>query len=83
MRIVALVFGVIGVLLGGLWLLQGLGLVHIAPILCVAECEPIEGTSPAWAGLGAIVLLAGVLASVYGLKRRKRPTEGANTGEGR
>jgi hypothetical protein len=69
---VTLVLGVLGALLGGLWLLQGLGLVHIAPILCVAECEPIEGASQTWAGVGAVLLLAGAFAIFYGLKGRTR-----------
>ena len=32
-----LIVGLIGVLLGGLWLLQGLGLVQVRPILCFAS----------------------------------------------
>jgi hypothetical protein len=35
--------GVILALLGGLWLVQGLGLVTIEPIACVGACEPLAG----------------------------------------
>lgn len=69
-RIVLLVVGVIAILLGGLWLLQGLDLVRIQPIFCVAECEPIEGGSPLWAGIGLLVAAAGIAAVYFGLRRR-------------
>ena len=62
MKKIALVLGVLGVLLGGLWLLQGLGLVRLRPILCFANCEPIEGPSATWAIAGAIVLVVGILS---------------------
>lgn len=67
--ILILVLGLIGVLLGGLWLLQGLGLVTIAPILCVAECEPLEGPAPLWAAVGLVVFAAGAFAVVRGIGR--------------
>ncbi len=62
MRIIALVFGVIAVLLGGLWLLQGLGIVQMRPILCFADCEPIQGPSTTWAVIGGITLAIGALS---------------------
>jgi hypothetical protein len=70
MRIVAIILGVLGALLGGLWLLQGLGLVRIEPLACVANCETLEGPSATWAAIGGAVLLASLLAIFYGLKRR-------------
>jgi hypothetical protein len=70
MKIIALILGVICVLLGGLWLLQGLNLVHIEPVACVAECETIEGFSALWVAIGFVVLAVGALALRYGLKRR-------------
>ena len=69
MKWIVLALGGIGVLLGGLWLLQGLGLVHIRPILCFADCAPIQGASMAWAIIGAVVLAAGVAALVAARKR--------------
>jgi hypothetical protein len=32
-------------LLGALWLLQGLGIVQMQPILCFVDCTPIQGAS--------------------------------------
>ena len=64
------VLGVVASLLGALWLVQGLGLVTIPPILCVAECETLQGPSPVWAIVGAIVLLAGLYAVWRALRRR-------------
>ncbi len=61
LRITALVFGVIAVLLGGLWLLQGLGIVEVRPILCFADCEPIQGPSTTWVVIGGITLAIGGL----------------------
>jgi hypothetical protein len=68
-----LVVGVISVLLGGLWLLQGLDLVHVRPILCFADCVPLQGPSPTWAIIGFFVVTAGVIAILYSLKRRTHP----------
>lgn len=59
MRIVALVFGIVAVLLGGLWLLQGLGIVQLQPILCFADCAAVQGPSLTWAVIGAIALAVG------------------------
>ena len=72
MTIILLVIGTIAVLLGGLWLLQGLGLVQIEPILCVTNCEALQGSSPLWAIVGLLVLAAGSLAILYALRRRRR-----------
>lgn len=70
MKIVLVALGAVGVLLGGLWLLQGLGLLHMEPIFCVAECETLEGPSPVWALVGLLLALAGALAVWFGLRRR-------------
>lgn len=69
MNKITLVAGVIGVLPGGLWLLQGLGVVHIRPILCFANCAPIQGSSPTWAIVGFLLATAGVLAIYFSLRR--------------
>jgi len=68
-NIAILVLGAIGVLLGGLWLVQGLGLVTIQPILCVADCEPLEGPAPLWAVIGVAVLAAGAFGVYRAVKR--------------
>ncbi len=72
-KIALLVVGAVLALLGGLWLLQGLGLVHVKPIFCVADCEPIQGASPTWAVIGFLMVAAGALAIFYALKRRAAP----------
>lgn len=72
MKRIALVVGVLSVLLGGLWLLQGLGVVHVRPILCFANCAPVQGPSSTWAIIGVSVLTAGVLAILYSGKRSTR-----------
>lgn len=66
-----LVVGVVFVLLGGLWLLQGLGIVHVRPLLCFADCAPVQGPSPTLATFGAIVLALGVLGISYSRKHRR------------
>jgi len=64
-----IVVGVIFVLLGGLWLVQGLG-VSVPPILCFAECKPLESASPTWAVIGFVTFAVGALAIAYALRRR-------------
>ena len=58
--------------LGLLWLLQGADLIHVRPILCVANCQPLEGRSIGWMIVGALFLVFGVAAVAAGLQRRKR-----------
>jgi hypothetical protein len=72
MKKLALFFGVIGVLLGGLWLMQGLGAVQVRPLLCFADCDPIQGASSTWAIVGFLLLAAGALAINFSLKGRAR-----------
>lgn len=59
-QIAVLALGVILVLLGGLWFLQGTGIIVLSPILCVADCEPVTEPSALWAVIGAAALLGGV-----------------------
>ncbi len=70
MKKIGVVAGVTSVLLGGLWLLQGVGAVHVRPILCFADCAPVQGASLAWAIAGASLVATGVIALVFSLKRR-------------
>ncbi len=67
-----LIGGLIVALLGGLWLLQGLGIVQMQPILCFANCAPIQGPSATWAVLGAVVLAVGGAVVYLSLKKRLR-----------
>ena len=69
--IARILFGVALMLLGLLWLLQGADLVHIRPILCVANCKPLEGGSVGWMAAGALVLVVGLLVIASGICRRR------------
>ena len=50
------ILGFIVALLGTLWVVQGLGLIQIGPVLCVANCEPISGNSMQWTVIGVLTL---------------------------
>ncbi|MEZ5291074.1 MAG: hypothetical protein R2745_08335 [Vicinamibacterales bacterium] len=65
MTILVLVLSVAAVLLGGLWLTQGLGLVTIDPILCVGDCTPVVGPSMPWIAAGAVAVAVGALGAFY------------------
>jgi hypothetical protein len=65
MKTVALIAGVISLLLGGLWLLQGLGVVQIRPILCFANCAPIQGPSLTWAIAGFVLATVGASLTTF------------------
>jgi 2-hydroxy-6-oxonona-2,4-dienedioate hydrolase len=69
MKSVALVLGCILALIGGLWLLQGLGIVHVQPILCFADCAPIQGPSPTWVVISAVTLAISGLLMFRSLQR--------------
>ena len=66
-----ILIGAVLSLLGLLWLLQGADLVHIRPILCVADCKPLEGGSVGWMTAGALVLVAGLLVIASAVRRRQ------------
>ena len=53
------IIGVGLALVGLLWFLQGADVVHLRPILCFAECEPLVGGSVGWLIAGVVVMLAG------------------------
>ncbi len=57
-------------LLGGLWLLQGTGVVTIDPIACIGACEALEGPSAPWALAGAALMIA-ALAALWAATRRR------------
>ena len=67
MKAMALVTGVISALLGGLWLLQGLGVVQVQPILCFAVCEPLQGASLTWAITGFVTATVGASLTTLSL----------------
>lgn len=59
-RMLLVVLGIILVLLGGLWFVQGTGLVTIEPIWCVAECETVIGPNLSWVVMGIIAVAGGL-----------------------
>lgn len=69
-RIAGCAAGAVVAALGTLWLLQGLGAVRLAPILCFADCAPVQGPSLVWAAAGAILIAAGGVAAALSLRRR-------------
>jgi len=71
-KVTGSVLGVVSMLLGLLWFLQGADLIHIRPILCVADCQPLEGRSIGWMIAGALFLVLGLTAIRVGLRRRRR-----------
>lgn len=70
MKIALIVIGLVAAGLGGLWIVQGIGLVRLKPVLCVANCAPVQGPSLTWALIGALVLLLGLFLLSKGVKRR-------------
>jgi hypothetical protein len=72
-NIALLVVGVLLALLGSLWLLQGADLVHVRPILCVTNCQPVMGGSPAWLITGVVTAVVGILCVGASLRYRIRP----------
>lgn len=54
LQVLAVLFTALGVL----WALQGAGIVHVKPILCVADCAELQGASSQWLliGIGAIAV---------------------------
>lgn len=64
--------GVLGLALGALWALQGFGIVHVRPILCVADCAEIQGRSTTWALIGLVTAALGAWAIYHAFLRRPR-----------
>ena len=58
--IVVAIFGILMTLFGLLWFLQGAEIIHLNPILCVSNCEPLTGKSLLWQIVGTVTFLVGV-----------------------
>jgi hypothetical protein len=72
MRTFKIIFGIILILLGLLWSLQGAGLLQMKPIFCMADCEPIVGRSMVWLVIGVATSIVG-LGLLVSLKRKRQP----------
>ena len=72
MKKFAFFIGIFAALLSGLWFLQGIGAVHLRPILCFVDCDPLQGPSTAWAAVGLLLLLAGGGSLWWSLKHLSR-----------
>jgi hypothetical protein len=61
--------GIGGIALGVLWFLQGSDLLHIDPIACASNCEPVQGHQPAWQVAGAVAAALGLVATTTGWRK--------------
>ena len=66
MRWVFLIVGIILILLGGLWALQGLG---------ILLGSPMTGQTR-WLIIGTILVIIGIAVFLMGLRRRETPLSG-------
>lgn len=71
MKLAALITAIAIAMLGALWLLQGLGIVTMEPILCFADCETVEGPDLAWAITGLVALAIGGMSIWFGIRRKR------------
>ncbi len=71
------VLAVVFIALGALWALQGAGIVHIKPILCVANCTELQGASGQWLLMGIGAIAVGT-ALWYLARRRAKKVRIAN-----
>jgi hypothetical protein len=66
------IIGLILVILGLLWFLQGTAILDVCPVLCFADCECITGGSMLWEIAGAITLIIGIAVVYISVKRLGR-----------
>jgi len=71
-QIVGVLVGAFIASLGLLWFLQGMAIIEMRPILCVADCEPIVGGSPSWAAAEVVAFIVGVGIVFFSARRRGR-----------
>lgn len=70
-RVFALL-GIVSILLGVLWSLQGAELIHLEPIACVANCEPLTGPSTTWLLSGLATVVIGLIVTIGCIRYLKR-----------
>lgn len=69
-KTISLVIGsLLCILLGGLWFLQGIDVVRIKPIACVANCQETTGGSLPWAIVGVCVLSLGIFLGYKAVRK--------------
>jgi ABC-type xylose transport system permease subunit len=66
------VFAGMLVALGVLWSLQGAGVVHVKPILCVADCTELQGASGQWLATGIGAVAVGLVLWYLARRRAKK-----------
>jgi hypothetical protein len=71
-KIIVLVIGSVAALLGVLWFLQGSDILHIKPILCFGNCEPIIGLSTQWQINGIIAVVIGAAMIWWSIRKGLR-----------
>jgi len=71
-RIVGVLIGAFIASLGLLWFLQGMAIIEMRPILCVADCETVVGGSPSWAAAGAVTFIVGIGVALFSARRGGR-----------
>jgi len=71
-KIAILFVGIIAILLGLLWFLQGADIIQVCPILCFADCKCIRGGSLLWEIIGPIVFFIGIGIVYFNLWPIKR-----------
>jgi hypothetical protein len=71
-RTVGVLIGAFVASLGLLWFLQGIAIIEMRPILCVANCEPVMGGSPVWTAAGVVAFIVGVGVALFSARRGGR-----------
>ncbi|MFA4941538.1 MAG: hypothetical protein WC582_03000, partial [Patescibacteria group bacterium] len=59
-KISIILVGIIAILFGLLWFLQGTSIIQICPILCFADCKCLTGGSLLWTIVGLITIFIGI-----------------------
>jgi hypothetical protein len=63
------IFAGLLIALGALWSVQGAGIVHLKPILCVGDCTELQGASGQWLAMGIGTIAVG--GGLWYLARRR------------
>ena len=70
-RLLQVVAGLL-IALGALWSLQGAGLVHVKPLLCVADCAELQGKSGQWLVSGLAAIAVGAALWYFARRRAQK-----------